>query len=523
MRRMMNLMIAVVMATAIHVAAMAQTDTAKLNGNDSLDSSSREAFLSRTMEHVDLWKQISYERNGNPAVQSDRYATGLSQIQVYWQRTGLDKPIVLQEGSGRTIYGAEASTFMPLGKRNTIWGAASYQAGKKNDIRWCETSDYALLYPYVLADTLGGEMQNERYAFNGGCATRLGQFVIGEELDFRAEHEYRSTDPRPRGIVTDMTLRLGVAYVLPEYTVGVAVGGRFYKQTNDVDFYKESGVIAEYQMTGLGSDYKRFRGANRDAYYKSTGWIASVNLMPKGKQGCFVDTELSDLPVQRILTTLNSMPISKLYVTRMTSRMGWKDESERMGWRAFAGADLQWRQGDELIAGSSSSTEYDEMGHLTMYKNRLTDLYLGFAMRTGLKNRLTAECQLGYQDYWSRYVYPERKFSFDKIYGSLRSQLLIPFDRWLIATSLSASYFKNTNDKTVMPYGLMDSNNRYMVDYLTASSAADFVTCDLGFRADYQPKGWGGYALFGRLDAGLVHSTYSDNAATVRLALGLTF
>lgn len=74
--------------------------------------------------------------------------------------------------------------------------------GKQYQVSWNSSSDYDLLNPYILADTLGGDTHCERYGFQGGYAVSKGKFQLGIEAIFRAEHEYRNVDPRMRGIVT---------------------------------------------------------------------------------------------------------------------------------------------------------------------------------------------------------------------------------------------------------------------------------------------------------------------------------
>lgn len=123
-------------------------------------------------------------------------------------------------------------------------------------MKWNSTADFLLLYPYVMADTLGGDLTFERYAFKAGWASVWKKMKIGAEARFRAEHEYRTTDPRPRNIVTDLTLRFGAsAPLLASHELGLTGGLRFYKQTNNVAFLREAGVIPEYHMLGLGMDY----------------------------------------------------------------------------------------------------------------------------------------------------------------------------------------------------------------------------------------------------------------------------
>ena len=134
-----------------------------------------------------------------------------------------------------------------------------YNKKEQINIRWNSTSDYDLLAPYVLADTVGGNTLGERYMFSGGYSTSIGKWYVGAEMLFRAEQEWRKRDPRMRGIVSDLTVKLGTTYkVTDNYQIGAALSGNIYKQSNDVDLYNEQGGAAQYIMTGLGTYYKRF-------------------------------------------------------------------------------------------------------------------------------------------------------------------------------------------------------------------------------------------------------------------------
>lgn len=46
--------------------------------------------------------------------------------------------------------------------------------GKQYQVSWNSSSDYDLLNPYILADTLGGDTHCERYGFQGGYAVSKG-------------------------------------------------------------------------------------------------------------------------------------------------------------------------------------------------------------------------------------------------------------------------------------------------------------------------------------------------------------
>ena len=231
-----------------------------------------------TAEHQNRWKHVLGDFRSNPTFMHDAYNTSMTQMCMSVRYKKANRPFQAETGDGHILGNVAVDSYLRLNPNNTVWGGASYRTGKKYNIYFNSTSDYDMLYPYVMADTIGGNMENERYAFNGGYAVKIKRWTFGAELKFRAEHEYRTIDPRPRGIATDLLLRVGLAHTLGHYEIGAGLGMKTYKQTNNVDFYNPLGVIPEFHMTGLGTDYVRFAGAVRSSYYKGTGAIADLQL-----------------------------------------------------------------------------------------------------------------------------------------------------------------------------------------------------------------------------------------------------
>ena len=226
---------------------------------------------SALVEHTSLARLPMLEAMRNPALHGMVYQTPYSQLALGIDFLHQTQGFVPEKGSGYTLPYLKVNTFHHLNGRSTVWGEASYMTGKVHDIKWNSTSDYDLLQPYILSDTLGGDIRRERYSISGGYTTNINKWQLGAEMHVRAEQEYRSRDPRMRGIVTDLTLRMGGGYDLGHYRLGAAVEGNIYKQTNSVAFYREEGVIPEYQMTGLGTEYSRFSGDKRSLYYDGGG------------------------------------------------------------------------------------------------------------------------------------------------------------------------------------------------------------------------------------------------------------
>ena len=274
------------------------------------------------VEHTSIGLQPMMEAMRNPALHGLAYKTSFSQLALGIDMQHQSRAFVPEKGNGYTLPYLKVSTHHSLNERSTVWGEASYMTGKQHNVKWNSTSDYDLLQPYILADTLGGDTRRERYSVSGGYATSINRWLLGAEMLVRAEQEYRGHDPRMRGIVTDLTLRLGGGYDLGRYRLGAAVEGNIYKQTNSVAFYREEGVIPEYQMTGLGTEYSRFSGDKRSLYYDGGGMAVVLHASPIGQSGPYADVTLDEHRYHRKLAEYNSMPLTDLYNEHVGATIG---------------------------------------------------------------------------------------------------------------------------------------------------------------------------------------------------------
>lgn len=449
------------------------------------------------VEHLHEWSQVMALSRRNPAFMQTAYHSSITQAGAHFSYRNANKAFQAQNGDGHTLLSAYVTSYLRLDERNTVWGGAAYQTGRKRHIHFNSTSDYDLLYPYVMADTVGGNMENERYSFNGGYAVRINRWSLGALIDFRAEHEYRTIDPRPRGIATDLTIRMGANYEWKDYLMGVGVGTRTYKQTNNVDFYNPLGVIPEYHMTGLGTDYVRFAGAVRSAYYKGTGIMADVQMTPvRGKSGAYLSVEGHFMPYENILTELNALPITRLETSKLNVRTGWIND-KKIDWTTFVGIDAERRNGKEHIAGSSSSTEYRSLISLSMFAANRYDYYLGGKLNVGKSRNLTLSMRIGFIDDLATYVDLRREMAFTKSYGAFSWQWMWHSkQQWLVAWKGHMAYYHNRSKRIVMPYAWMDSKITDLINETYASMTANRMTFGISIDGFYYPKKWGGVGLF---------------------------
>ena len=132
-------------------------------------------------ERLGLWHVAALPWQ-NPAVNQWRMSAGLTRVGAAY--AAADK-------GHQWSLGADTYTRY---KTSTLWGSASYSNGKDDNAVWCETADYDIVYPYILADSVGGALSRERYSFAGGYADRRGRWAWGARLSYAATLEYRDVE-----------------------------------------------------------------------------------------------------------------------------------------------------------------------------------------------------------------------------------------------------------------------------------------------------------------------------------------
>ncbi|MDD7318942.1 MAG: hypothetical protein SOZ80_04225 [Prevotella sp.] len=504
-------------------------------------------------EHHNIFLNTQNSWFANPALRFEAYGSTYGELGVYADKRREDEAFVMQEGNVLRNIGIRAATYRRLfGKDNdagrfqrsatVVWGEASYQNGRRDNVEWNSSSDWNTIRPYVLADTLGGDRNTERYAFNGGCATSFGQWTIGEELTFRAEHEWSVSDPRMRGITTELNMRMGISRRISNHWLALGAALKLYKQTNSVEFFREEGVVPEYQMSGLGNWYERFSGTNNKAYYKATGCGADFAIRPTaGNGGIILTAGYEYTPYKRILSSLNALPISRLHVTRWQARLGWKGMMKASpmsdkGVAVWLGTDGEKRRGDEIIGGESIANEYAVRGYLSMYANRYTDVFIGTTANFALgRNHLLAlVLQGGHRHHSSSYAYPHSELHFSHNHFGATLQWQAKGRHLLVAADIGCRYYRNvsgafttTADDTYTSPLKDDvaAAKKRMTERCVADALASYTMLSFGLRAEYVPKFMSGMGLFAETRAEYrKNDVGNDNRGyALHASVGITF
>ena len=184
------------------------------------------------------------------------YSSAAASFDLREERNGAYVP---EEGDALSQGRFDAWSLLRLKGNSAVSGRVGYRRAVKRDVILNETADYRLLRPYVLIDTVGGDLQHEQYSFRGAWMRRSDRLVCSVYGSYKAVHEYRSFDPRPRNVSSDIKADFSLGYLFPHGSVIGYAGYRKYHQRQDVSFMNNTGANTTlFHYTGLGNDYFRF-------------------------------------------------------------------------------------------------------------------------------------------------------------------------------------------------------------------------------------------------------------------------
>ncbi len=385
-------------------------------------------------EYEMLGERFARQSFENPSLIGFQHNRSLSRVGLSANYSGLSRRIVAQKGDGNESIGFDADSYMHIG-RSTVVGYASYMTGTDKNVGWSEASDYDLVYPYVTADEIGGDMDTERYYFGGAYSETRGKWAYGGELSYDAGHAYRQVDPRPRNVTGKLDITAGVAYnISGSYYVGIMGAYRKYKQTNELEFKSELGDATVYHLTGLGTVYDRFTGMAYNSYYSGSRYSAGADIYDI-RRGWFLSARYREFMFDYILTDFNNLPMSSVDDKEFSFQAGFRKKTQALQ------VDWVWirRHGTENIFGDASTGQYPMIASLGMYADNRYSAVISYMYRlklAGLSMELNPRC--GYDHRREVYLYPLR----ERLNNTVSPRMSVQLTR----TTSSGLYWEVTAD-----------------------------------------------------------------------------
>ena len=424
------------------------------------------SLMERMRERNTIRSLYFEEYTQNTALRHLRHRFSLSDFKLGYDTKKSKRPFVFQEGDGFNIVSLAASSYLTYTKGKHLWGMATFQKGKKMNIKWNSSSDIMQIYPYFTADTIGGNIDTETYAFLGGYSFDLGGGTLGIETSYRAMQEFRAIDPRPRNIVSDFTLKSGFSHALfSNYTVAAQVHTNIYKQSGSVDFYHELGASSEWLMSGFGKSFSRFGGNQSSVYYKSHAWGGQVGFIPLNGQGFYLSAEYTFRFLERILQSKNQTPINSYSQHFTDIDVGYLHKKGTMQW----GVNSEWtyrnRKGKDYVVGNALAGEYKILTKLPMFI--WTETGANLSLIVGKDNpsgfSWNVQPKAGFMENKGTNLHPAKRVSDRNNYVELQMNASLSNKKRLYSLSLLSGYENPSSASLEFPKALTE---KYVADYL---------------------------------------------------------
>ena len=330
-------------------------------------------------------------------------------------------------GDGNLQGSFNVDSYLRMGEKPVVFGGAEYVTGEKKNVCWNSASDYQLLYPYVLADSVGGSLRHEQYRFYGGYARVDGRFTYGLMASYRALQEYRHTDPRPRNITGDISADISAGWMFDRYVVGLSAGVRIYKQQQSVDTYTS-------------------------VRYRGNGWNASIAIVPENGDGWYAMACYRHIKTDYRLAMINMATLTSLQTRNTSIGVAWRKSSGKFGWVLGATGRYEHRSGEENIMGSGSSTDHQPLQGEPMYRRDAGEFQIQAILEWKGRNAAwNLRPYAGISFDLERYAYPERKMELSHTTAGIAARHLRQNGKWLWSIEASGGFSAYTGGEFDIP------------------------------------------------------------------------
>ena len=482
---------------------------------DSLGILRRAEFHNAPLATLDA---SAYE--SSPAAMLYRYPVSYSTLRLQGDLRSESRPILQPEGDGALVGTFRADSYLRLDERSVVTAGASYERGRTDNVRWNSTADYRLLRPFVLADSVGGDLSTEEYAFRGAYVRRDGRINYGIGIDYRARHEFRQVDPRPHNIVNDLTGTIGAGFSTDRSLIALTARGRIYKQSQEVGFFDERGAnTVEFLMTGLGNYFARYVGGeDQSLFYKGKGYALSLTAVPSRTCGWSALLQYERFSNRNIFSELNYAPAGRLVTQTLSGSVARR--YERGGFAVEGSYEL--RQGFENVVDNGETADYRILGEFAMYRNRTLRLTAGGMVTWNRpQTDYTLAPSVGYFRTSADYPYPKREISLSTASAGCDLHLTRHGQRGTLRATVGGRYAVNLTRHTLLSDSRLDPDIGAMLFDSVDRMTADAVELTAALRAERELRR--SLALF--VDASWRPGIYMDGVRVhlATIACGICF
>ncbi|MCV6628535.1 MAG: hypothetical protein OIF50_01610 [Flavobacteriaceae bacterium] len=327
---------------------------------------------------LDATTDFNYNKDAGLVFLRLKDSSSLTSFGTTYQQKS-NKTAIHQLSKGGHLYALMAATQLKLEDSAWAFGKAFYKNGEKESIKWNETSDYHKIFPYVMADSIGGDLSFESYGFEGGYLKETNRLIWGLQAKYVAKTAYRTIDPRPKNTTSNMEAQASVSYkVNSKKIAALELEAKRYTQHNAVYFYNELGNPILYHFTGLGNHDNKLKGNKKTAYFKGNTFGAALHVVDRNKSGLFASVAYQYYQLKKTLPTFYNVEAANINQNQIRARLGTNLQVGNHHHAIALETSHRKRTGTESILFAASTLEYVKVGERQSYKQLYSNANLQY-------------------------------------------------------------------------------------------------------------------------------------------------
>lgn len=370
--------------------------------------SQEKAPLYKKMKEPYEEKYFYYEIFENPAFMQGFREFQTSDIELSYKKDKKDNYLIQKPSSEKELK-LNFKSYYPINPSTTVWGNAYYSNLSKQNITWNENADYAIIYPYFTANSIGGNIKKEKYAFLGGYAKKIKRITVGILIDYKASLGSRNKDPRTKNTTSNLKLKSGmVINSIYGFHTGVQLNFYKYTQSNNIKFFGELGNPPIYHLNGLGYFNPIFKGDKTNSFYDGLGYGAKLQFVKANTKDYIFTVGFNQVSIDKLIVENVVIEASKLKNRNISSTLTKIFSTSKNSFAIKLSYYNSIKRGIESILSSRSISNYkiiakDEKYSLNAHTYLLNALY----QPKWTKNKLKVNLHTSYKTYRENYSLPK--------------------------------------------------------------------------------------------------------------------
>lgn len=430
-----------------------------------------------------------------------------------------------QKGTGQKGFVVSSESYKNLKDSLTLWGRAFYNNKKVTSVLYNESLDYEIIYPYAMVDTVGGDLNNETYYFNGGVQKRWEKYSVAFDGSYTGGLAYRRRDPRQENTSSKVDFSLAVSrQVFGKYQIAVDLNGTKYQQRNSLDFASNLGAPNIFHDAGLGAFNDLLDGTNETAIFNGSAKGALLSIVPEDRHGFMFVMGIDQFKVKKRLDDIRS-DIGELTNNKLYADLGYSFRSNRNTYilkltgqisdRKSLEANFNNRGDDAGFVRISETNRFSHdlsmLGFEISGENRISDRPVSFMLKPHIVSDKF------------RYINPNRKLETSSAWLLAGINYMSSFKKSVLSTGLLFDVKKNLRSSTYWPDVNRDHTFSDMLNRMAAYYSSSYIGGGGVIRGDISVSDQ--LRVFGSVNA--LYRSYKDipdaEGFHIQLSFGINF